>query len=105
MMDEMRRKADRNNNEMIAETFYFIYALEVYARPIDCNWNISARIANIDDYQIERMYNPIFSLAGRYDPAPHWRVSGRVICKPAGMFNMTASFFDAHGIVGFSYTF
>ena len=105
MMDEIRRKVDKNMNEMIAETFYFIYGLEVFVRPMDCNWNLSARISNFTDYQIERMYNPMFSIAGYYAPAEHWRIDARILCKPVGMFNMTASFFDAHGVVGFSYTF
>jgi hypothetical protein len=106
MMDEIkRRKTTQSTNEMIAETFYFIYGLEVFARPIDCNWNVSAKISNYTEYQVERMYNPIFSIAGRYDPAPQWRVMMRVFCKPAGMFNMTASFFDVHALAGFSYTF
>jgi hypothetical protein len=32
-------------------------------------------------------------------------VTARVDCKPAGMFNMTGSSFDIHGLVGFAYTF
>ena len=105
MMDELRRKEDYHMNEMIAETFYPAYSLEVFARPIACNWNISARITNLGEWQIERMWNPIFSLGGRYDPAEHWRVMLRVDCKPAGMFNMTAAFFAINGIAGVAYTF
>jgi hypothetical protein len=105
MMDELRRKEDFHMNEMIAETFYPAYSLEVFARPIACNWNISARITNLGEWQIERMWNPIFSLGGRYDPAEHWRVMLRVDCKPAGMFNMTAAFFAINGIAGVAYTF
>lgn len=105
MMDEIRRARDYHMNEMIAETFYPIYFLEVFGRPVDCNWNVSARITNVSEFQIEHMWNPIFSLGGHYDPDTHWRVQARVDCKPAGMFNMTAGFFDIHGIVGFSYIF
>lgn len=105
MMDELHRKEDFHMNEMIAETFYPAYFLEVFGRPIDCNWNISVRMTNMGDFQMERMWNPIFSLAGRYDPAEHWRVNLRVDCKPAGMFNMTAGFFAANVVAGFAYTF
>ena len=105
MMDELHRKRDYHMNEMIAETFYPIYFLEVFGRPMDCNWNVSARITNLNEFQIEHMWNPIFSLGGQYDPDQHWRVTARVDCKPAGMFNMTGSFFDIHGLVGFAYTF
>lgn len=105
MMDQMKRNNAKNANEMISETFYVLYGLEVSCRPMDCNWNLSARVANYTDFQIERMYNPIFSIAGYYDPTPHWRILARVTCKPVGMGNMTASFYDAHGILGFMYTF
>ncbi|MBQ7449189.1 MAG: hypothetical protein IJS73_05225 [Paludibacteraceae bacterium] len=105
MMDAMRRRVDNNMNEMVSEAMMPIYSLEVFGRPRTCNWNVSARIANFDQFQIEHMWNPIFSIAGQYDPTEHWRVLARVICKPAGMFNMTASFFDIHCYAGFVYTF
>lgn len=105
MMDELHRHEGMHLNEMIAETFYPAYFLEVFGRPIDCNWNISVRMTNLGEFQIERMWNPIFSLAGRYDPAEHWRVNLKVDCKPAGMFNMTAGFFAVNVIAGVSYTF
>ena len=105
MMDAMHRRVDNNMNEMVAESIMPIYSLEVFGRPRDCRWNVSVKMANFTEYQIEHMWNPIFTIAGQYDPAPHWRVMAKVFFKPAGMFNMTASFYDVHALAGFSYIF
>lgn len=104
-MDAMQRKVDNNRNEMLVEGLAAIYALEVSCRPKESNWNLGLRMANFTEYQTEHMWNPVFSLSGRYDPVEHWRINARVYLKPAGMFSMTGSFFDVHALVGFSYTF
>lgn len=87
------------------EPFNLLYRLEVFCRPQTEKWNISACIANIDDYQMERMWQPMFMLGGRYDIDNHWRVKIEAECKPTGMFHLSATFYSAFVRTGFTYRF
>ena len=87
------------------EPFNLLYRLEVFCRPQSCNWNISAVFANYDDYQFERMWQPLFMLGGRYDIDNHWRVHLDAECKPTGMFHLNAAFYAATVRAGFTYRF
>ncbi|MGM9838250.1 MAG: hypothetical protein ACI30A_07185 [Paludibacteraceae bacterium] len=87
------------------EPFNLLYRLEVFCRPQTCNWNISACIANVDDFQMERMWQPIFMLGGRYDVDNHWRVLAEAECKPTGMFHLNATLYSASVRAGFCYCF
>lgn len=88
-----------------AEPFNLLYRLEVFCRPQTSHWNISACMANIDDYKMERMWQPIFMLGGRYDIDQHWRVALSGECKPTGMFHLNATFYSAYLRAGFTYKF
>lgn len=87
------------------EPFNLLYRLEVFCRPQACNWNISAVFANYDDFQFERMWQPLFMLGGRYDVDDHWRVHLDAECKPTGMFHLNAAFYAATVRAGFTYRF
>ena len=99
---------NRDNNSEEAynvEPFNLLYRLEVFCRPQRTNWNISAVFANYDDFQFERMWQPLFMLGGRYDIDDHWRVHLQAQCKPAGMFHLNAAFYAATVRAGFTYKF
>lgn len=87
------------------EPFNLLYRLEVYCRPQTCNWNIGVAFSNYDDYQFERMWQPLFALGGRYDIDEHWRVHLDAQCKPTGMFHLNAAFYGATVRAGFTYRF
>ena len=87
------------------EPFNLLYRLEVFCRPQAENWNISAVIANFDDYQFERMWQLLFMLNGRYDIDDHWRVQLLAECKPTGMFHLNAAFYGFTLRAGFTYRF
>ena len=87
------------------EPFNLLYRMEVFCRPQTSRWNISACVANIDDYQMERMWQPIFMLGGRYDINDHWRVLLQGECKPTGMFHLNATFYSTYIRAGFTYKF
>lgn len=89
----------------MVEPFNILYRIEVFCRPQACNWNISASLADFDEFQIERMHQPIFTLGGRYDINNNWRVMLTAQCKPTGMFHLTASFYSATVRAGFTYKF
>lgn len=87
------------------EPFNLLYRLEVFARPQVNNWNISLALSNIDDWQMERMWQPLFMLNSRYDIDDHWRVHLEAETKITGMFHLNATFYAANVRAGFSYRF
>lgn len=89
----------------MVEPFNVLYRVEVFCRPQDNNWNLSFLISNIDDYQMERSYQPLFSVGAWYDVTDHWRLNFGAQCKPTGMFHLDATFYGATFRTGFSYRF
>ena len=89
----------------VVEPFNLLYRLEVFCRPQDNNWNLSFMFSNIDDYQMERMWQPLFGIGAWYDVNDHWRLNFGVQCKPTGMFHLDATFYGATARVGFGYRF
>jgi len=87
------------------EPFNVLYRVEVFCRPQTCNWNISAAFSNKDDWQMERVWQPLFLLGGRYDVDEHWRVHLDGQLKITGMFHLNATFYAAYLRAGFSYRF
>ena len=104
VMDDWTRSWYSNETYMV-EPFNLLYRLEVFCRPQDNNWNLSFMISNIDDYQMERMWQPAFSIGAWYDVTDHWRVCLAAQCKPSGMFHLNATFYSAYLRVGFNYRF
>jgi hypothetical protein len=95
----------RTGDEMILEPFNVLYKVEAFVRPKTSPWNISLCIANIDQYQMERVWQPMFYLGGWYDINEHWRVrlSGKL--KLAGMFHLNAHYYASEIRVGAEYKF
>ncbi len=93
-------------SQIIFEAPHLLYGVEAYVRPESTSpWNISLRVSNYDDFQIERMWQPFFNIGGRYNVDSHWRVLADVTCKPTGMFHLNASFYSFQARAGFTYTF
>lgn len=92
-------------DELICEPFDLIYRVEAFVRPKTSPWNISLCVANLDNYQVERMWQPMFYLGGWYDINEHWRVilSGKM--KLAGMFHLNAHYYGAELRAGAEYQF
>ena len=93
------------NDTYVVEPFNLLLRLEVFARPQNNPWNISFIFSNVDDYQMERMWQPLFALSAYYDVTNHWRLNFGVQCKPTGMFHLDATFYGATARAGFSYRF
>ena len=95
----------RTGEEMVCEPFNLLYSVTAFVQPATSPWNISLAIANIDDYQMERMWQPMFYLGGWYDINEHWRVSLNGKLKLAGMFHLNAHYYAAELRVGAEYKF
>lgn len=102
LMEEMH--ADWHTENALVFEPMMQYALEVFVRPQACRWNLSARIANFDDWQAERFFQPLFMLNGRANLTDNIRLLMGVECKPTGMFHLNASFYEAQAKVGVAYT-
>lgn len=94
-----------SQDEIVTEPINAIYSVEVFVRPQSSPWNLSLRVANTDEFQIERMIQPLFMLGGRYNPTDHWSVLLGVQCKPTGMFHLNASFYGITLRAGMAYCF
>ena len=89
----------------VCEPFNMLYEIKVGCRPSDCPWNIWAALSNIDDFQIERAWQPIFRLGARYDIDTHWRTILEGEIKPTGIFHLNATLYSAYLRAGFAYRF
>ena len=89
----------------VVEPFNLLYRVEVFCRPQMNPWNLSFLISNVDDYQMERMWQPLFSIGAYYDVTEHWRLNFAAQCKPTGMFHLDATFYGATLKAGFAYRF
>ena len=94
-----------SENELICEPFDVLYRVEAFVRPRTSPWNISLALANVDNYQVERMWQPVFYLGGWYDINEHWRVRMSSKMKLAGMFHLNAHYYASELRVGAEYRF
>lgn len=94
-----------DGSNIIVEPFNICYRLEVFVRPQTSPWNISLCASNMTDYQIERVWQPIFMANGLYNIDEHWQVNLSALCKPTGMFHLNAKYYAAELRAGFAYNF
>jgi hypothetical protein len=93
----------RSDDEMICEPFNLLYRVEAYVRPETSLWNISLAVANVDDFQMERMWQPMAYIGAWYDINNHWRVQLTGKYKLAGMFHLNAHYYASDVRVGATY--
>lgn len=104
VMDDWDRSWHSNDTYLV-EPFNLLYRIEVFCRPQNNPWNLSFLFSNVDDYQMERMWQPLFGASAWYDVAEHWRLLFAAQCKPTGMFHLDATFYGAMFRTGFTYQF
>ncbi len=95
----------RSEDAMVLEPFDLVYRVEAFVRPQTSPWNISLCISNMDNYQVERMWQPMFHLGGWYDVTKNWRVRLSGKYKMAGMFHLNAHYYGAEVRAGVEYRF
>ena len=60
-------------------------------------------ITNCEIFELERHFQPTFIAEGTYCFKDHLGISLGIGCKPAGMFNMSADYYESFMNFGFSY--
>lgn len=106
-----------SNEEYVNEPFNLLYRLSINVRPLCERWNLYFGMANFNELEYERMWQPLFFLGAYYDFPPsnnfeykysaasHFRILAEVMVKPAGMFHLDASFYGCKAKFGFAYKF
>jgi hypothetical protein len=98
-------KSTHTSETSVHEPHNLVYYVEVFARPHTSSWNISACVTDMTEYQMERMFTPMFILNSYVNIGAHWRITARALCKPVGLSNLTPSFYGAEVRVGGYYRF
>lgn len=93
VMDRFGR--DRHSlDAALCEPFNLLYSIKGRLRAADSPWNVWASVSNADRFQLERMWQPIISAGGWFEPSARLRLLLDVICKPSGMFHLNAEFYS-----------
>lgn len=87
----------------IEEPFNIYYELRANLLPMVDDWDLQLMITNCEIFELERHFQPSFIAEGTYYLKNHLGVSMGIGCKPAGMFNMSADYYETYLNLGFSY--
>lgn len=90
-------------NSPVTEPFNLLYKVKISVMGFDNPWDVYFVGANYNDYEYERMWEPLFSLGGRWDFKDRWRALAEGTLKPAGQFHGTIKFYEAVLRVGVMY--
>ena len=104
LMSEFHRKWN-SEDEIVTEPISMLYRVNVYVRPQASKWNLNLGLTNFDDYIVERFWQPMFFVGGRYNINERMRVLADVEIKPTGMFHLDASFYGIKARVGLAWLF
>ena len=87
----------------IMEPFNIFYELSANLLPMIDAWDLKLSITNCEIFELERHYQPTFSATCSYYPSQKIGVQMGVGCKPAGMFNMSADYYESYIKIGVCY--
>ena len=82
-----------------------VYRVAFRVRPLECRWNVGGGISNYDEYEYERMWQPMFFINGHYDLSDRFTLLACVRIKPTGTFQQIASFYGIDTRIGISFKF
>ena len=85
------------------EAFNFLYKLKISVMGFDNQWDVYLIGANFNDFEYERMWEPMCTLGGRWDFKERWSVVAEGTLKPSGMFSGNVKFNEAVLRVGIRY--
>ena len=84
-----------HNTDFLSEPFNFMYEVcHTWSFGKDDEWMLSARVSDFDDFVIDRAYQPLFSVMGRWKVWQHTELVGRVIVHPTGMLSLSANYYE-----------
>lgn len=84
----------------VTEPFNLLYKVKLSLKGFDHPWDVYAVATNYNDFEYERMWEPIFSLGGRWDFKERWSAVAEGTLEAAGIFHGTVKFYEAVFRVG-----
>ena len=92
-----------HGGESIKEPFNLYYELLVNLLPMIEAWDLQLVITNSEIFDLERHYQPTFIAQCRYDLNERLGFSMGIGCKPAGMFHLSADYYQSFLNLGVCY--
>ena len=92
-----------HGGESIMEPFNLYYELLVNLLPMVEAWDLQLAITNSEIFELERHYQPTFIAQCRYDMNERLGFSMGIGCKPAGMFHLSADYYQSFLNLGVCY--
>lgn len=89
--------------ESIVEPFNLYYELGVNCLASIPSWDLVLSISNNRIFELERHYQPSFSIDGWWYPRKKMGVTLGVSCKPAGIFNISSNYYQLYTNIGICY--
>ena len=96
-------RAIASGGESIVEPFNIYYEFGVDCLPSIAGWDLAFSISNSRLLELERHFQPSFSIDGWWHPSARIGVTLGVSYKPAGMFNITSDFYQLYSNIGVCY--
>lgn len=88
----------------IQEPFNIYYELCANLLPMIEDWDLQLFITNSEIFELERHYQPSFIAQCRYDLQNGVGISMGLGCKPAGIFNISADYYESYLKLGICYS-
>ena len=79
----------------ITEPFNIYYELSVHLLQQIENWDIDLTLTNNETFELERHYQPSFIAECFHFPTSKLGIAFGIGCKPAGMFNLSADYYQS----------
>ena len=89
--------------DKIKEPFNVFYELCVHLLKKIEDWNLDLVITNCETFVLERHFQPSFIAEGTFYPMSKLGISFGIGCKPSGMFNMSADYYQSYLKTGVCY--
>ena len=87
----------------VTEPFNLLYKVKISVMGFDNPWDVYLVGSNYNDFEYERMWEPIFSFGGRYDFKERWSAVAEGTLEAAGIFHGTVKFYEAVMRIGIKY--
>lgn len=96
-------RAIAGSDNVITEPYNFYYEIGVNCLPMIESWDLMAYVTNSTLNDLERFYQPTLCVDAVWYPTSSWGVMLGVAYKPAGMFNISADYYQSSIQVGVRY--
>ena len=91
------------SDNVLTEPYNFYYEIGVNCLPKIASWDLMAYITNSKLNDLERFYQPSLCVDAVWYPTSSWGVMLGVAYMPAGMFNISADYYQSYIQIGARY--